>query len=92
MPPIQSKAAAIAPSTDAQNIRCGTGASILPPAVIESITNEPESDDVMKNTNTNKIAINDKILDKGNSSSIWNIAKGTSVKPLVPNAPTPLTT
>ena len=70
VPPIQSSAAAIAPSTVAQNIRWGTGASILPPAVIESITNDPESDEVIKNTSTRTIAINDQIFESGSSSSI----------------------
>ena len=40
---------ATAPSNTHQNTRCGTGASTLPPAVIVSITSDPESDEVMKN-------------------------------------------
>ncbi len=43
---------ATAPSKMHQNTRCGTGASTLPPAVIVSITSEPESDEVTKNTIT----------------------------------------
>jgi beta-ketodecanoyl-[acyl-carrier-protein] synthase len=44
-----------APSKVHQNTRCGTGASTLPPAVIVSITSEPESDEVTKNTITSTI-------------------------------------
>ena len=36
------------PSSVHQNTRCATGASILPPAVIVSITSEPLSEDVTK--------------------------------------------
>ena len=47
-PPPISNAMATSPSKVHQNTRCGTGASILPPAVIVSITSEPESDEVTK--------------------------------------------
>ncbi len=50
-PPIKS-AAATSPSNVAQKTRCATGASTLPPAVIVSITSDPESDEVTKNTMT----------------------------------------
>lgn len=48
VPPIHSSATATAPSSTAQNTRCNTGESNLPPEVILSMTSEPESDDVIK--------------------------------------------
>ena len=48
LPPPNNNTAAITPSIEAQNIRCCSGASNLPPAVILSMTSEPESDEVMK--------------------------------------------
>jgi actin-related protein len=53
-----------------QNTRCGTGASTLPPAVIVSITSEPESDEVTKNTITRTMAMNEVICCSGSASSI----------------------
>ncbi len=50
VPLIQSNTAAIAPSAEAQKMRWGTGASSLPPAMMLSITREPESDEVIKKT------------------------------------------
>lgn len=64
-PPPNNKAIAIAPSMIAQNTRCGLGASTLPPAVIESMTNEPESDEVTKKMITSTIAMNEVICDSG---------------------------
>ena len=58
------------PSKQAQNTRCGTGASILPPAVIVSITSEPESDEVTKNTITSTMAMNEVICCSGSASSM----------------------
>ena len=43
---------ATSPSKIAQKTRWGMGASTLPPAVMVSITSEPESDEVTKNTIT----------------------------------------
>lgn len=40
----------------AQKIGWDIGASILSPAVMLSITSDPESDEVMKNTSTRTIA------------------------------------
>src|SRR5690606_25743363 len=51
-PPPNNSAMASTPSSTAQNTRCDTGALILPPAVMVSITSEPESDEVMKNIMT----------------------------------------
>ncbi|CRZ91462.1 Uncharacterised protein [Vibrio cholerae] len=81
MPPIHSSATATAPSSTAQNTRCNTGESNLPPEVILSMTSEPESDDVIKNTKTNTTAITDSTLPKTSESNIWNMASETSVKP-----------
>ena len=57
-------AMATAPSKMHQNTRCGTGASTLPPAVIVSITSEPESDEVTKNTTTSTMPMNEVIVAK----------------------------
>ena len=50
--PTSSNTAATSPSKVHQKTLCATGASVLPPAVIVSITSEPESDEVTKNTIT----------------------------------------
>ncbi len=71
-PPPSNSAIATAPSKIAQNTRCGTGASTLPPAVMVSITSEPESDEVTKNTTTRMIPMNEVIEASGNSASISN--------------------
>ncbi len=55
--------AATAPSARAQNIRCPTGASIFPPDVKLSTTNDPESDEVTKKLVINKIAIKFKTIE-----------------------------
>ena len=52
VPPTHSRTMAIAPSIIAQKALCRIGVSTLPPAVILSITKEPESDEVTKKTNT----------------------------------------
>jgi hypothetical protein len=71
-PPPISSAIATAPSKTHQNTRCGTGASTLPPAVIVSITSEPESDEVTKNTITRTMPMKEVIEASGSSSSISN--------------------
>ena len=72
-PPADSKSTmATAPSKMHQNTRCGTGASTLPPAVIVSITNDPESDEVTKKTITRIMPIKLVIEAKGNPSNILN--------------------
>ena len=66
-PPPKSRAIATAPSVRAHKILCPTGASSFPPEVILSITNEPLSDEVTKNTDTIKIPIKLVRLLRGNS-------------------------
>ena len=70
LPPPNNNAAAITPSIAAQNILCGTGTSTLPPAVILSMTKEPESDEVTKKINTKTIAKKEVTLLKGKFSNI----------------------
>ena len=71
-PPPSSSAIATSPSKVAQNTRCATGASTLPPAVIVSITSEPESDEVTKNTSTSTMPISEVMPASGSGSSILN--------------------
>src|SRR5690554_8015291 len=47
-PPASNSTAATAPSSTAQNTRCHAGVLITPPEARESITSEPESDEVTK--------------------------------------------
>ena len=54
-PPASSSAIATSPSTVHQKTRCGTGEFTFPPEAMVSITSEPESDEVMKNTITRTI-------------------------------------
>ena len=61
-PPANNNAAATAPSVTTQNVRCHHGVSLRPPAASESITNEPESDEVTK-----KVMINNTVNDDTNS-------------------------
>jgi hypothetical protein len=44
-----------------------TGASVLPPAVMVSITSDPESDEVTKNTITRTMPMNDVMAGSGNA-------------------------
>ena len=53
-------------------MRCTTGASILPPAVMVSITRDPESDEVTKNTITRMMPMAEVMPVRGNGSSILN--------------------
>ncbi len=85
-PPPYKSAAAIVPSAVAQNMRCRMGTSSFPPAVMLSITSEPESDDVTKNTSTRTMATNEVTSGKGKFSSIWKRASELSVIPLA-NSP-----
>lgn len=80
-PPPYNRAIAIKPCEMAQKIRCGTGASSLPPAVMVSITNEPESEEVMKNTKTRIIAMIEVIMPRGKLFNIWNKVNEASVTP-----------
>ena len=75
-PPPSNSTIATAPSKQAQNTRCGTGASTLPPAVMVSMTNEPESDEVTKNTMTKTMAITEVMLLQGSSFNIANKEMG----------------
>src|SRR5690606_37374797 len=58
-PPPRISAMAARPAKMAQNTRGGRGASTLPPADITSMTNDPESDEVTKNTTTSTMARNE---------------------------------
>ena len=74
MPPPSIRAMATMPASRHQNTRCCTGASILPPAVMVSITSEPESAEVTK-----KIVISPTLTAEtkpvtGSGSSILNKA------------------
>jgi hypothetical protein len=53
-------------------MRCGTGAWILPPAAMVSITSEPESEEVTKNTITRTMPMKLEIAVSGSCDSIWN--------------------
>ena len=54
----------------AQKTRCANGASTLPPAVMVSMTKEPESEEVTKNTTTSTMPMKDVMPAKGNGSSM----------------------
>jgi hypothetical protein len=58
------------PSKLHQKMRWTTGASVLPPAVIVSMTSEPESDEVTKKTITSVMPMNDVIAVSGRVSSM----------------------
>ena len=90
-PPTYNNAIATEPSANAQKTLCTTGASSFPPAVILSITSEPESDDVTKNTITKNIAIKDVKSENGRFSNIWNIAKDLSEIPFAKAPTSPIT-
>jgi hypothetical protein len=63
--PASKSTIATKPSKIAQNTRCGTGASTLPPAVIVSMTKGPESEDVTKETTTRTMPRKDVIAASG---------------------------
>ena len=69
-PPPTRRAIATAPSIKAHKIRCPTGAFSFPPEVMLSITREPLSDEVTKNTETIKIPI--KLVTAGNGNCFKN--------------------
>ena len=69
-PPPTRSAIATAPSIKAHKIRCPTGAFSFPPEVMLSITREPLSDEVTKNTETIKIPI--KLVIAGNGNCLRN--------------------
>jgi hypothetical protein len=55
-PPASSRPAATTPSIAHQNTRCPVVVSVSPPAAMESMTSEPESDEVMKKMATSRMA------------------------------------
>ena len=74
MPPPSIRAVATMPASTHQNIRCTTGASILPPAVMMSITSDPESAEVTKKIAIRQTLIPDTMFVNGRPSSILNRA------------------
>ena len=77
-PPARSNAPATTPSVDAQNTRCQTGVRAAPPAASESITSEPESEEVTKNVMINSTAMNEAIDVSGSNSKSLNSATALS--------------
>src|SRR5690606_17049883 len=77
-PPAISNTAATTPSELAQNTRCHTGVFMTPPDAKESITNEPESDEVTKKVMINRTVANDKIAFQGSCSYNLNNAIASS--------------
>src|SRR5690606_5346789 len=73
-PPAISNTAATAPSVTTQNVRCHHGVSLRPPAASESITNEPESDEVTKKVMINTTVNDETIWVNGNCSNSLNNA------------------
>src|SRR5690625_2452661 len=72
-PPVSSKTIATAPCINDQRTRCQTGVlSPSVPAVIVFITNEPESEEVIKKENTKIIAKMEEYLTKGKFSKNTN--------------------
>src|SRR5690554_77688 len=67
-PPANNNAAATTPSADAQNTRCQTGVMEAPPEANESITSEPESDEVTKKVIIRMTVMKDAIDVKGSTS------------------------
>ena len=62
------------PSNVHQKMRWTIGASSLPPAVIVSITSDPESEEVTKKTITKTMPMHEVTLASGKASSIMNRA------------------
>ena len=65
---------ATSPSKTHQNTRWAIGVSSLPPAVMVSMTSDPESEEVTKNTTTNTRPMNDAVCASGSVSSMANYA------------------
>src|SRR5690625_1667652 len=91
LPPTASSTPATTPSITAQNTRWGTGESVLPPAVMLSMTSEPEADEVMKNTSTSSTPRMGHIEASGRSVSIWNSAS-SDLSTASTSSPTPADT
>src|SRR5690606_8255629 len=77
-PPAISSTAATAPSVTTQKERCHHGVSLRPPAASESITNDPESDDVTKKVIINKTVNEETNSVKGRFSNNLNKAMAWS--------------
>ena len=77
-PPASSSAAATAPSEEAQNTRCQTGVVVAPPDASESITSEPESEEVTKKVTIRMTVRKDTTLEKGSTSKSLNSATAWS--------------
>ena len=67
-PPATNKTAATAPSSTAQNTRCQAGVLIFPPEASESMTKEPESDEVTKKV-TIRITVSSEIKNESGNTS-----------------------
>ncbi len=77
-PPARSRADATTPSMLAQNTRCQTGVCSAPPAASESMTREPESDEVTKKVMISTTARNEAMDVIGSSSNSLNSAMALS--------------
>jgi len=71
-PPTNNRVIATSPSNEHQKMRCATGASTLPPAVMVSMTSDPESEEVTKNTSTRMMPTIDSKPLNGKSFTISN--------------------
>src|SRR5690554_7111233 len=77
-PPATSSAEATAPCSVAQNTRCHTGVFAAPPEASESMTSEPESEEVTKKVMINTTVTKDTMDDSGSSSNSLNNAIAVS--------------
>ena len=77
-PPASSSTEATTPSIVAQNTRCQVGVWMAPPAAMESITSEPESEEVTKKVTISSTARIEVSVVQGNSSNSLNSATAWS--------------
>ncbi len=77
-PPASRRAAATAPSLLAQNTRCQTGVTGAPPEARESITSEPESEEVTKKVTMRITVRKETTAEKGSRSNSLNSATAWS--------------
>src|SRR5699024_4869466 len=77
-PPANNSTAAITPSKVTQKVRCQTGVCAAPPEARESITNEPESDEVTKKVIIKHTVKNDTTELNGSRSKSLNSAMALS--------------
>ena len=73
-PPASSRVAATAPSLLAQNTRCHMGVMAAPPDARESMTNEPESEEVTKKVTMRMTVRKETREDNGSTSNSLNRA------------------